>query len=60
MNTINYVPLDMNKLIRDLRSGKSVKCTECDEGELVPLNDALPEEATTFICNKCGSQLIMN
>lgn len=48
------------KIMKELRTGQHVLCPKCQKGFIVPLNDAPYETATTFICENCGRQIIIN
>ena len=49
------VKIDMIKILKDLRSGKSVECPFCKGGHFVPVGD--PKTTHGFYCSSCKERV---
>lgn len=48
-----------NKRLQQLRNGKDVRCLKCNIGYMRPIGGNY-KNASTFICDYCKNQLILN
>lgn len=55
MKTLNMPPHERMKM---LRNGEKVMCKKCREGSMKAVGDF--KRTNTFLCNRCGNQLIID
>ena len=45
------------KMLKELRNGKDVTCTVCNNGKFEPVNNSDYKTTHGFVCNSCGAKI---